>query len=96
MTAKIKLSSPGIRAAALTSREVRAEVAAFADTMAGRLSGRVVAHDGPATITRDSYTSDRAVEGVTIAHPGGIGLEAEHGYLAAAARSVGLSVGGRK
>lgn len=96
MKAKIKLSSPGIRAAALNSREVRSEVAAFADTMASRLSGSVIAHDGPAPITRDAYTSDRVVEGVTIAHAGGIGLEAEHGYLAAAARSVGLSVGRKK
>ncbi|AWY04847.1 hypothetical protein PBI_FLOOF_10 [Microbacterium phage Floof] len=96
MSSKLKLNSPGIRAAALNSAGVRKEVAAFADTMAGRLAGRVIAHDGPATIKRDSYTTDRVGEGVTIAHPGGIGLEAEHGYLTAAARSVGLSIGGKK
>ncbi|AWY05698.1 hypothetical protein SEA_GRETCHEN_10 [Microbacterium phage Gretchen] len=96
MSSKIKLNSPGIRAAALNSAAVRREVAAFADTMAGRLEGRVIAHDGPAPIKRDSYTTDRVGEGVTIAHPGGIGLEAEHGYLTAAARSVGLSIGRKK
>ncbi|WP_336628440.1 MULTISPECIES: hypothetical protein [unclassified Microbacterium] len=59
--------------------------------MAGRLAGRVKAHDGIAPITRDQHMShDRQQEGVTIAHPGGVGLEAAHGYLRKAARDVGL------
>ncbi|MDR6868716.1 hypothetical protein J2Y69_003340 [Microbacterium resistens] len=96
MKPKIKLHYPGIRAAALNSPGVRKEVAAFADTMASRLAGRVIAHDGPANIARDAYRTDRVGEGVTIAHPGGVALEAEHGYLTSAARSVGLSVGRKK
>ena len=34
--------------------------------------------------------------GVTLAHPGGVGLEAEHGYLTNAAVAAGLDLGRRK
>lgn len=95
MSAKLTIAKGSIRAI-LNTPGVRKEVAAFADTMAGRLSGRVIAHDGPARIVRDNNMTDRLQEGVTIAHPGGVGMEADHGYLRAAARDVGLTPKAKK
>lgn len=54
-----------------------------------------VAHDGPVSVTTDQYTSDRAVAGVTLAHPAGIALEAKYGHLTEAARRSGLDVRSR-
>ncbi|QLF84820.1 hypothetical protein SEA_BBQVALINDRA_10 [Gordonia phage BBQValindra] len=43
----------------------------------------------------ESYTSDRAAAAVTIAHPRGRQLQAEHGILTRAAAQVGLEVRSR-
>ncbi|QDF14184.1 hypothetical protein SEA_GARDENSTATE_10 [Microbacterium phage GardenState] len=96
MSAKVKINGAGIRRI-LLSGKVRSAVASRADAMAGHLSG-IQSHEGPVPIERDSYTSDRAVEGVTLAHASGIGLQAEYGYLHEAAAAAGLEVGkkGRK
>ena len=94
MTGKIVLSAAGM-AAMLQSPGVQSAVDAAAESMAASLN--VQAHDGPAPITTDRFSAPYGDgRGVTIAHPGGIGLEAEHGYLMAAARSAGLMPGRKK
>ncbi|WDS51646.1 hypothetical protein SEA_BARNSTORMER_9 [Microbacterium phage Barnstormer] len=90
----LKLNNAGI-VAVLNSGKVRAAVDSRARAVASGV-GTVMAHDGPVPVEVDSYTSDRPVAGVTLAHPGGIGLEAEYGYLTDAAIGAGLELGRKR
>ncbi|WP_067201086.1 hypothetical protein [Microbacterium sp. XT11] len=91
MSSKVRINSAGIRAV-LNSGKVRSAVNARAQAMASAI-GSPMAHDGPVDVVVDSYTSDRPVAGVTLAHAAGIGLEAKYGYLTEAAASAGLELG---
>jgi hypothetical protein len=88
---KITLSSAGMLAA-LNQPGIRDAVTSAAEGVANSLGG-VMAHDGPVEVVVDEYQSDRPVAGVTLAHPGGIALEATYGYLTEGAAAAGLQIG---
>lgn len=88
---RVELDHEGI-AEVLKSAEVRAQINGFADQIAARVErdGSVRRHGMP--VLSGSYTTDRAAAAVTIAHPGGLGVQARHGTLTRAAGEVGLEV----
>ncbi|WWV91843.1 neck protein [Microbacterium phage phiMiGM15] len=94
MTVRVKLNSAGMLAA-LNQPGVRKAVTSAANSAASSIQG-IQAHDGPVDVIVDEYQSDRPVAGITLAHAGGIGLQAEYGFLTEAAASAGLEVGGVK
>ncbi|WP_424936673.1 MULTISPECIES: hypothetical protein [Bacteria] len=89
----VRLNRGAIKAL-LNGAETRAAVSKAAATV-GSLA-KVTAHDGPARIVVEDYTTDRAASGVTIAHPAGIALEAKHGTLSMAATAAGLEMNARR
>ena len=93
MSAKVRLDRAGM-ISMLNSPKVNAAVRKRAETM--RSSIHAEAHDGPVPVEIDSLKAPFGNGyGVTLAHPGGIGLEAADGYLSEAASRAGL-VAGRK
>lgn len=88
---KIKLDSKGI-AEILKSAGFAALVAEKAAEVEAIVSAHesVRRHEMP--VERDAYETDRAAEEVTIAHPGGLGVEAKYGALVKAAHEAGLDV----
>jgi hypothetical protein len=87
---KVKLDSPGI-AEILKSAEVASEVAEAAYSVADYADHTTQAGvEIPVEV--DTYTTDRAAAGVTLAHPAGLGIEAKYGVLARAASAAGLEV----
>jgi hypothetical protein len=90
---KIRLDRDGI-AEMLRSAPVEAAVLAKAE-MVQRLTAaaRTVAkRDAPVWV--GAHETDRAAATVTIAHAGGMAMEAKHGPLTKAARAVGLDIAG--
>lgn len=93
MAGKLRLDRGGI-AEVLKSAKVRSVVDLSAETVAARVS-ETARNGDPIKVTTDSYTTDRAAAGVTLAHPAGLGIEAKRGSLARAAASAGLEVTSR-
>lgn len=94
MLTNLELDHDGI-ADLLKSDQIRALVAEAADAVAGNVeaSGQMVNNgNDPLPVARDSYTTDRAGESVTLAHPAGLAVQAKHGTLTQAAASAGLEV----
>ncbi|GAB1641767.1 hypothetical protein [Krasilnikovia sp. MM14-A1259] len=91
MTARLRLDHAGI-AEVLRSAEVTFAVTAKAAEVQDAVETHhsVARHRMP--VERHSYETDRAADAVTIAHPGGLGVEAKYGVLSEAARTVGLDV----
>lgn len=91
MTVRIRLDHRGM-GAMLRSAEVAEVIAAEADKVqeVAEAHPSIVRHGMP--VEHGAYATDRAAEGVTITHAGGVAVEAKHGVLADAARSVGLDV----
>lgn len=89
--AKIELDHAGI-AEVLKSGEVHAAVAHFAGLVAANVqaSESVARHGAPVRVL--NTTTDRAKSLVTIAHAGGLGIEARYGVLTRAAGDAGLEV----
>lgn len=79
--AEILKSAGFAEAVADKAAEVEATVAAH---------GSIRRHRMP--VEREAYETDRAAEEVTIAHPGGLGVEGKYGALAWAAAAAGLEV----
>ena len=90
---KVKLSSVGMRAM-LNSPGVQTAVDNAAQAVADNVPP-IQAHDREVDVITDAFVTDRPVAGVTLAHAGGIGLEAKYGYLSKAAASAGLQVRAR-
>ncbi|GAA4981243.1 hypothetical protein [Actinopolymorpha pittospori] len=92
-SAKVRLDHAGI-AEVLRSGEVRAALDDLAGTVAGNASSspewQRYAARGEVRVA--SYTTDRAAAAVTLAHPGGLGMQAKHGTLTRAAGAAGLEV----
>lgn len=88
---KIKLDHGGMREM-LQSEDVRAELAERAEAVADtvRAHQSIVRNEMP--VGRDSHTTDRAVESVSIEHAGGIAVQAKYGVLTDAAAGHGLDV----
>ena len=86
MSGTFKLDSAGVRQI-LNSPETKAMSLAAARQIADAIQSR----DGVEVKVVES-TTDRAGASVIIAHPGGLGMQAKHGYLTRAAASVGLTV----
>lgn len=86
---KVRLDSLGIEAM-LTSAAVASVIGSVAESVAASIDE--VAHDGPVPVDVYSSTSDRARAHVTMAHPGGLGIEATRSPLARAAAGAGLQV----
>ncbi|WNT44330.1 hypothetical protein SEA_MABODAMACA_10 [Microbacterium phage Mabodamaca] len=91
----VTINPAGIRAV-LVSEGVRAAVNGTADRVASHIEGKAISHDGPIPIVVDSYTTDRAGAGVTLAHASGIWKEFYDGYLVNAAAAEGLDVNGKR
>lgn len=83
---KLKLDHAGI-AAMLKSHEVAQLVHAEAERIAAELrtDGDVVRHEMQGDVIVTDYVTDRAASAVTLAHPGGLGMEAKHASLTRAA-----------
>ena len=98
MASNIVLNHAGI--AKVLKENMRGLVQATAEQIAdnvraqgitvGDVDGGASEYDLPVTVR--SYTTDRAVSAVVIAHPAGLAVEAKHGSLTKAAASVGLQV----
>jgi len=86
MAAKFKLDHAGVREI-LNSPEAQAACMELANQVAGNVSVK----DGVDVTVTPSRT-DRAGAHVTIAHPGGLAMQAKRGALTRAAASVGLTV----
>jgi len=87
---KIKLDRAGL-VAALRSTEAQAAMGEAAAALASRV--HPTSHGQPVKVTTATHlTPVTAAGSVTIAHPGGMAMEAKHGYLAGAARSAGMKV----
>jgi hypothetical protein len=75
---------------------VASELQSLADSIAGGIN--VTAHDGPVEVTTRTRVasggriSARPAVNVTLAHPGGLGIEAKTGALVKAAAAAGLQV----
>ena len=90
MAARLRLDHAGIEEMLKS-----AEVAGVIDDAAAAVASGVseTARDGQAVpVEVDSYTTDRAAAGVTMAHPAGLGIEAKRGTLSRAAAAAGLEV----
>jgi hypothetical protein len=87
---KIKLNSAGI-AAMLQSDEVSVAVTGLAESVMANVA-LPAPHNSRMDVEVDSYTTDRAASAVTIAHAGGLGVEAKYGVLGRAAAAAGLQV----
>ncbi|MEV1157731.1 hypothetical protein AB0J27_20265 [Micromonospora chokoriensis] len=79
----------------LQSAGIRARVAVAADAVAALVEAHHSVRRHAMPVTRDGTTTDRAVEAVSIAHPGGLAVQAKYGALTDAARAVGLDVNGK-
>lgn len=75
------LRSPGVLAAVVEQAEAVKGVAEAAP--------EIVRHGMP--VQTSSGQTDRAIAGVTIAHAGGLGVQAKYGTLSKAVSAVGLS-----
>lgn len=82
---KFKIDHAGM-AEILNSAEVAQAVHAVAEKAAAEARGSATVQRHEAEVVVDDYTTDRAASSVTIAHPGGLGMEAKYGVLS---RSVG-------
>lgn len=91
---RVKLDHRGI-AEVLKSAEVAARLSELATAVEASASAddSVVRHGVPVKV--ESYETDRAAVAVTLAHAGGLGIEAKHGTLSRAAGDVGLEVRSR-
>lgn len=87
---KLRLDSPGILEV-LQSAEVAAAVTSTAESVASNIS-ETVRSGQPLPVRVDSYVTDRAASGVTLAHAAGKGKEAKYGTLSKAAAAAGLEV----
>lgn len=87
----IRLDHAGI-AAVLKSSGMAALVASAAEGVASsaRQAPELARHE--ARVEVSTGTTDRAAASVTIAHPGGLGMQAKHGTLTRAAGAAGLDV----
>ncbi|MFD6638326.1 hypothetical protein ACFWDN_21195 [Micromonospora chalcea] len=87
----IRLDHKGI-AEILKSAGFAAAVAAKAAEVEAIVSAHqsIRRHEMP--VESEAYETDRAAHEVTIAHPGGLGVEGKYGALTQAARAVGLEV----
>ena len=88
---RIRLDHDGI-GEVLRSAGVAAAIAAKAEDVETIVADHSSVQRHRMDVIRSAYETDRAAEGVTIAHPGGLGVEAKYGVLADAARGVGLEV----
>ncbi|MGW0504142.1 hypothetical protein [Micromonospora sp. NPDC003241] len=88
---RIRLDRKGV-AELLKSAPFAAAVAAKAAAIKATVSAHqsVVRHGMP--VETEAYVTDRAAQAVTIAHPGGLAVEAKYGALTQAASAVGLEV----
>lgn len=93
MPSRVRLDHAGL-AEVLKSGALRSAVSAVADSVAAGATAHpsIVKHGMPIQV-RD-YVTDRVASSVTIAHAGGMPVEAKHGVLTAAAGAEGLEVGG--
>lgn len=87
---KIRLDRGGMRAM-LQSDEVAAAVSDVADGVMANVD-LPPQHAHRVDVEVDTYTTDRAAAAVTLAHAGGLGIEAKYGVLARAASAAGLQV----
>lgn len=89
--AQVKLVSAGMEAMLKSS-----EVAAAIGDLALEVGEAVEAHESvqrnAMPVVVDDYVTDRAAASVTIAHPGGLGVQAKYGALTQAAGQAGLTV----
>lgn len=90
---KIKLDHAGI-GAMLRSPEVAAAIGAQTSAVRGNVT-LPAHHADRMPVKTESYTTDRAAGAVTIAHAGGLGVEAKYGVLVRAASAAGLEVRAR-
>jgi hypothetical protein len=88
---KVTLDHAGI-AEVLKSGEVHAVISAAAGLVAARVqtAATVQRHGAPVWVL--DTTTDRAKSLVTIAHAGGLGMQARYGVLTQAAGDAGLEV----
>lgn len=90
MARKLRLDHPGI-AEMLRSAEVAGVIDSAASAVASGVSE--TSRNGTSIpVVVDSYTTDRAAAGVTMAHVAGLGIEAKRGSLARATAAAGLEV----
>lgn len=85
---------PGAIGEILKSEPVRADLLRLGHAVAEGIDARD-SHGRQVPVMVGSYTTDRAAVGVTLAHPGGLPIEAKHGTLVRAASEVGLEVKAR-
>lgn len=87
----IRLDHAGIREV-LSTGAVAAAVRALGESVEAAVQAHpsVQRHNMP--VTGSHGVTDRSRYTVTIAHPGGLGVQAKHGALTQAAASVGLEV----
>lgn len=86
---KVTLDSAGMEEM-LKSAPVAAAVMAEAEKVANavRADPNVLRHEMQDDVITGPLTTDRAVAYITIAHAGGMGMEAKHGTLSRAAGGV--------
>ncbi|RLK22639.1 hypothetical protein DER29_0477 [Micromonospora sp. M71_S20] len=89
--AKIRLDSKGI-AALLKSAGFAAAVATKAAEVETLVSAHHSVRRHGMPVEREAYVTDRAAQEVTIAHPGGLPVQAKYGALTQAAAAAGLEV----
>lgn len=62
------------------------------DKLAAEIASKVDVGDVDAPVTVASYTTDRAIAVIAIAHPAGQAIQAKHGALTKAAAACGYEV----
>jgi hypothetical protein len=87
----VKLDHAGIER--ILRKDMRGPIEALARQVAANVNVGSVTE---AQVTVRSYTTDRAIAVVAIAHPAGAAIQAKHGSLTRAAASQGLTVRSKK
>lgn len=91
MAIKITRNSAGIMEV-LKSAAVASAVADLALDVGVAVEAHESVSRNAMPVVVDEYVTDRAAASVTIAHPGGLGVQAKYGALTQAAGNAGLTV----